>query len=123
MMIEGSRRPKKCGFGSGSATLLPTRKILSAFVGLGDNEQLYIHLGVFVQNHKATTMHRHLWNDRDVTNGKMFPLPGGYANVCDSQDAEEHGYSKRNLGKKQVFNFLQKNLKHKKGLQNGFATL
>jgi hypothetical protein len=29
----------------------------------------------------------------------MFPLPGGYANVCDSQDAEEHGYSKRNLGK------------------------
>jgi hypothetical protein len=56
--------------------------------------------------------HFELWNDHDVT--KMFPLPGGDANVCDSQDAEEHGYSKRNLGKKQVFNFLQKNFEHTK---------
>jgi hypothetical protein len=49
----------------------------------------------------------------------MFPLPGGYANVCDSQDAEEHGNSERNLGKKQVFIFLQKNLGHKKDYKMG----
>jgi hypothetical protein len=49
----------------------------------------------------------------------MFPLPGGYANVCDSKDAEEHGYSERNLGNKEVLNFFTEKLEHKKGYKMG----
>ncbi len=44
----------------------------------------------------------------------MFPLPGSYANVCDSQDAEEHGYSERNLGKNNISIFYRKTWSTKK---------
>jgi hypothetical protein len=49
----------------------------------------------------------------------MFPKPGGHANVCDSQDAEEHGYSERNLRKKSFQFFTEKLRAQKKGYKMG----